>query len=445
MEEDDRISRLPDVVLGDIVSLLPTRDGARTQVISSRWRHIWCSAPLNLDLNDVFPKDSVGEVGRILSKHAGPGRRFLMPRARRYLELSDGSAAILDSWLQSPALNNLQELELHYGFIRQGIPPPPLPTSAHRFSSTLRVAGFGGCGGFPDGNNGNALQLPVLKQLSLWYVSISDSSMQALLAGCPVLESLLIDWPSGCSCVRILSHSLRSIGVRPGRGDLSLQQMIIVDASSLERLLLLSCGAAMEMDILVISAPNLVNLGQIGDKFPRLQFGTTVFQGSQLVSSMTVVPSVKVLALSNMRLSLDVVINFMKCFPCLDKLYISTLMAGEKNVWRRKYRNLISTLDIRLKEIVLFNYRGSQSHVNFAKFFVLNARELELMILELQDRKNSTEWIERQHRLLQTRNRVSMGARFNFVYRNYRPGSLGFVGTEIAHDFSTADPFVKFV
>ncbi|CAN6196702.1 unnamed protein product [Urochloa humidicola] len=443
-EEDegriDRISGLPDGVLGDIVSLLPTKEGGRTQVLSSRWRHVWRAAPLNFD----FPGRPVADVSRILSAHQGPGRRFSI---RSYDLSRDSPAATLEGWLRLPALNNLQELEFHYGDRfpgRWNAPPLPPPlASVHRFSSTLRVVSFGGCG-FPDGNS-SELHFPLLKKLSLLYVQISESSLHALLAGCPVLQSFLLCYTSGCRRIRIVSRTLRSIGLYQagwGEGDCRLQELILEDAPSLERLLNFLSGS--DVDISVISAPKLDILGPLGDNFPRHDFGATIFQGLRLVSLITVVPSVKILALMNAHLSLDVVINFMKCFPCLEKLYIKTEYPGEKNVWCRKYRNLVGTLDIQLKKIVLLGYRGNKSHVNFAKFFVRNARVLESMAFEKQE-PISNEWIERQHNLLQTRNRASRGAKFDFVYHDYRPGPLGREGFELlAHDLSTAGPFVGF-
>jgi hypothetical protein len=280
---DDRISLLPDDVLGDIVSLLPSKDGARTQVLSSRWRPIWRSAPLNFDFHDSpfrGPR-TASEIGSILSSHHGPGRRFTIHMGyvrRKYYDADAAAAAAdaaetLDAWLQCPALNNLQVLQFSLITLAISKSLPPFPASVHRFSSTLRVASFRACS-FPDGN-ASALHLPLLNQLSLVDVRISETSLHALLAGCSALESLLLKENNGFPRVQIVSTSLRSIGVCSPWGDNRLRQLIIEDAPCLERLLIFRFT---DTDISVISAPRLKILGSVSSRFPRLQFGTTTFQ-----------------------------------------------------------------------------------------------------------------------------------------------------------------------
>ncbi|KAM0927583.1 hypothetical protein ACQ4PT_002773 [Festuca glaucescens] len=327
----DRISDLPDAVLGEIVSLLPTKQGARTQVLASRWRRLWRSAPLNLDCRPTV----------------------------------------------------------------------------------------------------QALHFPKLQKLALKRVSISETSLHTLIAACPALECLLIYRSTGFRCVRINSSSIRSIAVEgfSYQGGLKFLELVVDNAPSLKSLLQL--GSCDLLHISVISAPKLETLGYLSFcSSSRLVFDSTVIQGFEVDSFTTAVRTVKILAVDMNALSLDVVIDLMRCFPCLEKLYIQSIGPGKPNLWRRKHQNLIRSLDIRLKTVVWRRYRGIKSHVDFATFFLLNARVLELMTIEVDGKDYNEAFFAQQREMLQVDSRASRGARLRFT-------------SDCAHDLDLADPFER--
>ena len=89
---------------------------------------------------------------------------------------------------------------------------------------------------------------------------------------------------------------------------------------------------------------------------------------------------------------------------------------GTRNRWRRKHRNLVKSLGLYLKTIMMTNYQGSAEQSEFVTFFVENARMLESMRFVVPSYfYRDKNWIRRQHRQLKLDKSSSRGATFTFT------------------------------
>ncbi|XP_037476993.1 F-box/FBD/LRR-repeat protein At1g16930-like [Triticum dicoccoides] len=425
----DHISRVPDAVLGSIVSLLPTKEGARTQAISRRWRPLWLSSPLNLAL-DRGP-NSKELITKILSEHPGPARRFSV-----CISQNDDK---IEGWLSSPALDNLEEFELTYTFWGNNKDKLCLlPLSVFRFSPTIRVATFYGSH-FPNLIAQLSLKFPCLKQLTLERVTISEDVLQGMLSGCPALESLELMKVFGIDRLCISSQTLKSLRFFAGwtSQGLFLHELVIEDAPCLERLLRLDPVGTKSIKI-IGGAPKLAILGMLSEDISELHLGSSVFQKMIAVSLTTKMHTMRVLALRSTGPNLDAVVNFLKCFPCLERLYV-IFKSWEVINNVRSYDPLdpIESLELHLKNVVLKNYDGTKSSsIDFAKFFVLNAKVLKEMKITLPYHRRHR-WFAKQFSLLRVRSRASQDAQIEM-----RCGSHEyFTHIKRTHDLSTDDPF----
>ncbi|XP_073353718.1 putative F-box/LRR-repeat protein At5g02700 [Aegilops tauschii subsp. strangulata] len=262
LEGIDMISDLPDETLCTIISFLRTDDAVRTSALSRRWRHLWRSAPINLDTAHIpgFCPEKIEVVTQILSEHQGLIRR---------LHLNSLYFADLDGWFRSPALGNLQEFDIYVAKFDD-----PLPLSVLRFAPTLRVARIAHCSFFED-EEVPVFNFPHLKTLVLGFLYVDEDTLHSILSGCPILEDLLLDSCSGFSRLVINSPTLRSIGVCNDQyGD---SEIVIENAPCLERFVRSDSFRTTPV-IRVIRAPKLEILGSLTDNFGKLKLGTTVSQ-----------------------------------------------------------------------------------------------------------------------------------------------------------------------
>ncbi|CAN6171669.1 unnamed protein product [Urochloa humidicola] len=429
--DPDLISLLPDCILTTILSLLPLPAAARTQILSRRWNRLWPSAPLHLiDSQLPVPASSLpAAVSRIFASHSGSAARF-------HLLLARPSADDLDSWLRSLAAKHLQDLVLR----PRSDGPLRLPPSLLSCRS-LRSAELTNCSLLEDGGE---VYFPHLAELSLRLSRVpSAAALHGFLAGCPELASLSLDRVFGCRTLRVRSGTLRSLTVSvflTRRGVLQdadeLEHLVVEDAPALERLLAhdINCGPSIN----VVHAPRLQMLGYLGVGIPELQLGSALFRSMRAVRLAAEFRSVRTLALEMADPQVKPVADFLRCFPCLETLYVTSCMVVPQSMKILNYDmdDPIECLNYHLKTVVLKGYRGRKHELQLAMFLVRGARVLRVMKF-LCENDCSTSWLTSQKRRLVLDNKASLGAQF--VFHKFNKSYIRFL--KQASNISLVNPF----
>ncbi|XP_065862297.1 FBD-associated F-box protein At4g10400-like [Euphorbia lathyris] len=206
----DRISKLPDEILAQILSLLPTKEAIATSILSKRWEYLWTSTS-NLDFSDHF---LTAYQNLIFSKQKSLIFKHYVDRAIFYrgrsilqsCQMTFHTKYFSDNiytWICALITCNIKELRLFdYSLTAQ-----QLPWRLFTCKSLVVLKIYGSF----------VLDLPTyvcfpsLRVLNLVHVLlVDDASMHKLLSSCPVLEKLIIVIGKN-DFVRVLNISIPSL------------------------------------------------------------------------------------------------------------------------------------------------------------------------------------------------------------------------------------------
>ncbi|SPT20223.1 unnamed protein product [Triticum aestivum] len=130
-----------------------------------------------------------------------------------------------------------------------------------------------------------------------------------------------------------------------------------------------------------------------------------------LVGSANSMSIVKVLAVECYSYRLNAVLDILRWFPCLGKLYVTF---GTQKLPHYDRPHPMECLQTHLKEVVLKYFNGYEQQIGFAWFFVLNAKVLNKIEFHVREDQYNNEFVDRQHTLLQAENRAFRDSQFEF-------------------------------
>ncbi|PWA44263.1 FBD-like protein [Artemisia annua] len=180
----DRLSNMPDEVLSEILSLMPTKLAVRTSILSKRWRYNW-TLVTSIDI-DVLPFHGVENccafVDRVLDLCKSTEiKLFRLRFSNLWVQESR-----MTKWINEALRRKVSEFEIQCGLLE-------LPISFYTCKTLTKLRVENECQEvFMDWQT--PFNLPCLKTLDIALFSKPSLNAYKLIRGCPILESLSLQF-----------------------------------------------------------------------------------------------------------------------------------------------------------------------------------------------------------------------------------------------------------
>ncbi|XP_020188265.1 F-box/FBD/LRR-repeat protein At1g13570-like [Aegilops tauschii subsp. strangulata] len=375
------ISALAEDIQRQIVSKLPMKEAGRTTVLSSGWRYIWRSTPLDLDANSLIPSGDngsddpdavVSRVSQVIGSHEGPFRSVHLNSKAILHQKSK-----LREWFQALARKGVQDLCT--SLVRLYVAVCNFPYTGLRPAADVRFL--------------------ELLELGLCSVGLCEVDLDRVLAGSPKLEKLaFVCGRVALTRIDLVSPRLRCVLFWHA---VPSHQLAVVDAPRLERIILWEDDAYCKTPakIKIGSAPLLRAIGYLNPTLHVLQIGDELIMAGTSASPTAEVPSVNILAIDfqfGAAKEERMVLSFLTCFPRIQILHVKnggslfkTFVDSDGTLWKKKI-DPIKSVKSTIEKIVLYGFCGGDSELSFFKSILKSANKLKEICIVFSDDVFST-------------------------------------------------------